>query len=58
MGKWALFLLSIGGLLFLFSANARTGNYNMLNMTTALFFIIVGIYLVYKEKKQNKKKIR
>lgn len=54
MGKWSLFVLSIGFLLLLFSANAQTGEYDILNLTTALFLIIVGIYLFNKEKKQNK----
>ncbi len=55
MAKSGLFLISIGCLLLLFSANAKTGQYNILNLTTALFLIIVGTFLVYKEKKKNKK---
>lgn len=54
MGKWGLFLLSIGCLLLLFSANAKTGKYDILNLTTALFLIIVGTIIVFKEKKRNK----
>lgn len=54
MAKGGLFLLSIGCLLLLFSANAKTGNYDILNMTTAFFFIIVGSIIVFKEKKKNK----
>ncbi|WML38235.1 DUF3188 domain-containing protein [Neobacillus sp. OS1-2] len=60
MGKWGLFLLSIGCLLLLFSANAKTGQYDILNLTTALFLLIVGTIILIKEKKRNKteKKIR
>ncbi|WHY85686.1 DUF3188 domain-containing protein [Neobacillus novalis] len=54
MGKWGLFLLSIGCLLLLFSANAKLGKYDILNLTTALFLIIVGIIILVKEKKRNK----
>ncbi|GGB43255.1 DUF3188 domain-containing protein [Virgibacillus dakarensis] len=56
MAKGGLFLLSIGCLLLLFSANAKTGKYDILNMTTALFLIIVGTIIVFKEKKEKKKK--
>lgn len=54
MGKWGLFGLSIGCLLLVFSANARTGEYDILSLTTAIFLIIMGIFLIQKEKKQNK----
>lgn len=56
MAKGGLFLLSIGCLLLLFSANAKTGKYDILNMTTALFLIIVGTIIVFKEKKEKNKK--
>lgn len=55
MGRWGLFLLSIGFLVLLFSANARTGEYDVFSMTTAFFLIIVGTYLVFRKKQQNKK---
>ncbi|WP_440897646.1 hypothetical protein ACS127_06685 [Amphibacillus sp. Q70] len=54
MGKWGLFILSIGCLLVLFSANARTGEYDILSLITALFLIILSIFLIRKEKKNNK----
>ncbi|MEH6991576.1 DUF3188 domain-containing protein [Neobacillus drentensis] len=56
MVKQGLFLLSIGCLLLLFSANAKTGNYDILNLTTALVLIIVGTFIVFREKKRNKTK--
>jgi hypothetical protein len=56
MGKSGLFLLSIGCLLLIFSGNARTGKYDILSMTTALFLIVIGTFLIFREKKQNKKK--
>lgn len=54
MGKRGLFLLSIGCLLLLFSANAQTGNYDILNLTTALFLIIVSTFILIRAKKRNK----
>lgn len=54
MGKRGLFLLSIGCLLLLFSANAQTGKYDILNLTTALFLIIVSTFILIRAKKRNK----
>ncbi|MDY0404843.1 DUF3188 domain-containing protein [Virgibacillus sp. 179-BFC.A HS] len=54
MAKGGLFLLSIGCLLLLFSANAKTGKYDILNMTTALFLIIIGVFIVFRAKRKNK----
>ncbi|PKR83795.1 DUF3188 domain-containing protein [Heyndrickxia camelliae] len=56
MVKNGLFLASIGCLLLLISANARTGKYDILNLTTALFLIMVGTFLVLREKRKYKKK--
>lgn len=56
MGKWGLFLLSIGCLLLLFSANAKTGKYDILNLTTALFLIIVGLLLFLRKRREIKQK--
>jgi len=55
MVKNGLFFLSIGCLLLIFSGNARTGKYNILSMTTAFFLIVIGTFLIFREKKQNKK---
>lgn len=55
MSKNGLFLLSIGCLILLFSANAQTASYDVLSMVTALFLIVAGGLLVFKEKKQNNK---
>jgi hypothetical protein len=52
--KRGLFLLSIGCLLLLFSANAKTGEYDIFNLTTALVLIMAGTFIVVKEKKRNK----
>ncbi|MGG0716091.1 DUF3188 domain-containing protein [Robertmurraya massiliosenegalensis] len=54
MDKRGLFLLSIGLLLFLFSTNAKTGEYEIFNLTTALVLIIVGTIFAVKSKKRNK----
>ncbi|WP_019156151.1 DUF3188 domain-containing protein [Robertmurraya massiliosenegalensis] len=54
MDKGGLFLLSIGLLLLLFSANAKTGEYEIFNLTTALVLIIVGAIFAVKGKKRNK----
>ncbi|KQL52474.1 hypothetical protein AN964_02235 [Heyndrickxia shackletonii] len=56
MVKNGLFLASIGCILLLISANARTGEYNIFNLTTALFLIIVGAFMVFREKRKIKKK--
>lgn len=54
VGKRGLFLLSIGLLLFLFSANAKTGEYDILNLTTSLVLIIVGTIMAARGKKRIK----
>ncbi|GIN62055.1 hypothetical protein J27TS8_20480 [Robertmurraya siralis] len=51
--KRGLFLLSIGCLLFLFSANAKTGEYEIFNLTTALVLVIVGAIMALQGKKRN-----
>lgn len=51
--KRGLFLLSIGCLLLLFSANANTGEYEIFNLTTALVLILVGTFILFREKKRN-----
>lgn len=56
MVKNGLFLASIGCLMLLISANARTGEYNIYNLTTALFLIIVGSFMVFRAKRKIKKK--
>jgi hypothetical protein len=53
VAKRGLFLLSIGCLLFLFSANAKTGEYEIFNLTTALVLVIVGAIMAVKGKKRN-----
>ncbi|WP_218144097.1 hypothetical protein [Amphibacillus marinus] len=56
MDKWGLFMVSIGCLLLLFSANARTGNYDYLSLVTAIFLIVVGSVLAFKYKQPKKMK--
>ncbi|WP_182200258.1 hypothetical protein [Paraliobacillus salinarum] len=55
MSKSGLVLLSLGFLLFVVSANAKTGTYNIFNLTTAIFLIAVGIYFIIRDKKKTKK---
>lgn len=62
MTKNGLFFISIGLLIFMFSVNRTTLQYNLLSMVTGIFFIVVGAALVYKakqdEKKRKKNKVR
>ncbi|MDO5741580.1 MAG: DUF3188 domain-containing protein [Vagococcus sp.] len=62
MTKNGLFFISIGLLIFMFSVNRTTLQYNLLSMVTGIFFIVVGAALVYKakqdEKKERKNKVR
>ena len=62
MTKNGLFFISIGLLIFMFSVNRTTLQYNLLSMVTGIFFIVVGAALVYKakqdEKKEKKNKVR
>jgi len=55
MVKNGLFLASIGCLLLLFSANAKTGKYDIYSLTTALFLILVGSFMVFRGKRKMKK---
>lgn len=51
--KNGLFLLSIGFLIFLFSVDRQTANYDLFQMVTGLTFILSGAALVYKNKNQE-----
>ncbi|MDT2805904.1 DUF3188 domain-containing protein [Vagococcus lutrae] len=55
MTKNGLFFISIGLLIFMFSVNRTTLQYNLLSMVTGIFFIVVGAALVYKVKQDEKK---
>ncbi len=46
-----LFLCSIGFLIVLYSLNPRSLNYDLLSLTTGIFFIGLGGYLFFKGKK-------
>lgn len=54
MAKNALFLVSIGCLLFVLSVDSQTANYDLFKLITGLVLIISGILLLFKHKKQNK----
>ncbi|WP_414838683.1 DUF3188 domain-containing protein [Carnobacterium sp. TMP28] len=56
MIKNGLFLASIGMLILMFSVSRETFEYDMLNLTTALFMIIFGGVLAYKGTKKEKAK--
>jgi len=53
--SWNLFLISLGCLLIMLNANARTGEYNLPVIAVALIFIIIGAVNFYKMKKREKK---
>lgn len=55
MTKNGLFFISIGLLIFMFSVNRTTLQYNLLSMVTGIFFIVVGAALVYKAKQDEKR---
>lgn len=46
-----LFLCSIGFLIVLYSLNPSSLNYDLLSLTTGIFFIGLGGYLFFKGKK-------
>jgi predicted tellurium resistance membrane protein TerC len=48
-----LFLISIALLLFIFSVNRATHQYDILSMTTSLVLFLVGVGLCMKEKKKE-----
>ncbi|MBP1043810.1 DUF3188 domain-containing protein [Vagococcus sp. BWB3-3] len=54
MAKNGLFLISIGLILIMLSANANTGVYDGLSLVTAAFLIIVGIALMLWHKRRAK----
>ncbi len=54
MAKNGLFLISIGLILIMLSANANTGVYDGLSLVTAAFLIIVGIALMLWHKRRTK----
>lgn len=56
MEKNALFLISLGMVLFVLSANARTGEYNVLNIVTSLSLMGAGLALFFRSRKKKKSK--
>lgn len=59
MMKNGLFLISIGLIIFILSANAKTGQYDFLSIITAVSFMVAGGFFFFKGKKreeQTKKK--
>lgn len=54
MAKNGLFLISIGLILIMLSANAKTGVYDGLSLVTAAFLILSGISLMLWAKHRKK----
>lgn len=57
MFKNGLFLISIGSILFLYSANAQSGEYHWVNLITSIIFMAVGGLIAsigHKRQKKNK----
>jgi len=54
MSKNGLFLISIGCLILMFSANAQTAVYDIFSMVTAVTLILSGIFMLLKDKTQKK----
>lgn len=53
MEKNGLLLVSIGLIIFVVSANAVQGTYDILSMITAFSFIVVGGFVFRKGKKKR-----
>lgn len=58
MTKNGLFLISIGLLIFMYSANQNTQQYDILSMVTAIFLVALGSFLVFKDRKKNKQQTK
>lgn len=54
MLKNGLFLMSIGLLIFVYSANAKTGVYDFLSIITAASFFGAGLFFFLKGRKREK----
>lgn len=57
MFKNGLFLISIGSILFLYSANAQSGEYHWVNLITSIIIMAVGgliASIAHKRQKKNK----
>lgn len=54
MTKNGLFLVSIGLVLVMLSANAKTGTYDGLSLVTAAFLILSGVGLMLWAKRRRK----
>ncbi|WP_314068241.1 LPXTG cell wall anchor domain-containing protein [uncultured Vagococcus sp.] len=54
MTKNGLFLVSIGLILVMLSANAKTGTYDGLSLVTAAFLILSGVGLMLWAKRRRK----
>lgn len=57
MFKNGLFLISIGSILFLYSANAQSGEYYWVNLITSIIIMAVGGLIAsigHKRQKKNK----
>lgn len=56
MSKNGLFLISIGLILIMLSANAKTGVYDGLSLITAAFLILSGSGLLFRARKKEQTK--
>lgn len=55
MFKNGLFIISLGFLFFVYSANAVTGSYNWPNIITSVALIVLGTVLAIKGRAKEKK---
>ena len=54
MLKNGLFLMSIGSIVFLYSANAKTGEYDFLSIITAASIFSAGLFFFLKGRKKER----
>ncbi|MGC6767170.1 hypothetical protein ACYSNR_04675 [Enterococcus sp. LJL128] len=54
MTKNGLFVISIGLLMFVYSANAQTGEYNIVNIFSSLVVMGIGLFFFLKGRKRDK----
>ncbi|EEV30721.1 hypothetical protein [Enterococcus casseliflavus] len=55
MFKNGLFFISIGSMLFIYSANAQSGEYHWVNLITSVILMAIGGIMASIGHKRNKK---
>ncbi len=58
MTKNGLFLMSIGMLIFLYSVNQNTLQYNFFTLILAILLVGLGTFFVFKDRQKNKQKTK